>query len=137
MGISIKYLTVLKSANSTTADPGDLITYTIQVVNTGTGPAINIELDDAMSPYTAIRIAYDGSGVLPFALAGATGGMTLGTPVYSDNGGAAYTYSPLVSGGSGAPAGYDGSVTHWRLPVNGTLGGNGTGFTMRYQVIVK
>jgi len=130
-------LTVLKSANSANAAPGDLITYTIQVVNTGAGPAINIELDDAMSPYTALRIAYDGVDVLPFRLVGAPGGLTLGAPVYSDNGGATYTYSPLVSGGSTAPVGFDGSVTHWRLPVNGTLGGSGNGFSMRYQVIVK
>ncbi|MCB2148771.1 MAG: DUF11 domain-containing protein, partial [Deltaproteobacteria bacterium] len=130
-------LTVLKSADSATAVPGDLITYTIQVINTGAGPAVNIEMDDAMSPYTALRIAYDGSGVMPFTLVGATGGVTLGTPVYSDDGGSTYGYSPLASGGSNAPAGFDGSVTHWRLPVNGTLGGNGTGFTMRYQVIVK
>jgi hypothetical protein len=107
------------------------------VINTGTGPASNIELDDAMSPYTALRIAYDGIGVLPFTLVGVTGGMALGTPVYSDNGGATYTYSPLASGGSGAPSGYDGSVTHWRLPMVGTLNGNNTGFTMNYQVIVK
>lgn len=130
-------LTVLKSANSATASPGDLITYTIQVVNTGTGPAINIELDDAMSPYTALRIAYDGVDLLPFRLVTAPGGLMLGTPVYSDNGGATYTYNPLVSGGGGVPVGYDGRATHWRLPVNGTLGGNGSGFTVRYQVIVK
>jgi uncharacterized repeat protein (TIGR01451 family) len=82
-------LTVLKSADTATASPGDLVTYTVQVINTGTGTAVNIEMDDAMSPYTALRIAYDGS------------------------------------------------VSHWRLPMVGTLNGNNTGFTMRYQVIVK
>ena len=107
------------------------------MVNTGTGAAINIELDDAMSPYTALRIAYDGTEPLPFSLVGAPAGLTLGTPVYSDNGGATYGYSPLVSGGSGAPAGHDGSVTDWRLPIGGSLSGSGTGFSVRYQVIVK
>lgn len=130
-------LTVLKSAGSATAAPGDLITYTIQVVNTGTGAAVNIEMDDAMSPYTALRIAYDGTGALPFSLVAAPGGLSLGTPVYSDDGGSTYEYGLLVSGGGGAPVGTDGSVTHWRLPVAGILEGNGSGFTMRYQVVVK
>ena len=83
------------------------------------------------------RIAYDGTGLLPFSLVGAPGGLSLGTPVYSDNGGATYGYSPLVSGGSGAPAGHDGSVTDWRLPISGILNGSGAGFSVRYQVIVK
>jgi uncharacterized repeat protein (TIGR01451 family) len=130
-------LTVLKSANSATAGPGDLITYTIQVENTGSGAAVNIEMDDAMSPYTALRLAYDGTGALPFALVAAPGGLALGAPAYSDDGGTTYAYGPLVSGGGGAQAGFDGSVTHWRLPVTGALDGNGSTFTMRYQVMVK
>ena len=137
LAVGAPLLTVLKSAGSATASPGDLITYTIQVVNTGTGAAVNIEMDDAMSPYTALRIAYDGNGALPFALVAAPAGLTMGTPAYSDDGGTTYGYSPLISGGGGAQDGYDGSVTHWRLPMVGTLEGNGNEFTMRYQVIVK
>jgi hypothetical protein len=94
-------------------------------------------MDDAMSPYTALRLAYDGTGALPFALVAAPGGLALGAPVYSDDGGTTYAYGPLVSGGGGAQAGFDGSVTHWHLPVTGALDGNGSTFTMRYQVIVK
>jgi uncharacterized repeat protein (TIGR01451 family) len=130
-------LTILKSASSATAVSGDLITYTVQVVNTGTGAAVNIELDDAMSPYTALRIAYDGSGALPFDLVSAPTGLTMGTPVYSDDDGATYGYGPLVSEGGGAPVGYDADVSHWRLPIDGSLDGSGEGFIMRYQVIVK
>ena len=130
-------LTVLKSAGSATAAPGDLITYTIQVINTGMGAAANIEMDDAMSPCTALRIAYDGSGALPFSLVAAPAGLALGTPAYSDDGGSTYGYGPLVSGAGGGPTGTDGSVSHWRLPLNGVLEGNGSGFTMRYQVVVK
>jgi len=130
-------LTVIKSASGATAVPGDLITYTVQVVNTGTGAAANVELDDAMSPYTALRIVYDGSGFLPFDLVSAPTGLTMGTPVYSDDDGATYGYGPLVSQGGGAPVGYDANVSHWRLPINGSLDGGGEGFVMRYQVIVK
>ncbi len=130
-------LTILKSASSATAAPGDLITYTVQVVNTGTAAAVNIELDDAMSPYTALRIAFNGSDPLPFALVSAPGGFTFGTPAYSDDGGATYGYGPLVSGGGGASAGHDANVSHWRLPMTGALSGNGDRFTMQYQVMVE
>jgi len=130
-------LTVIKSASSATAAPGGLITYTVQVVNTGTGAAVNIELDDTLSPYTSLRIAYDGSASLPFDLLSAPTGLTLGIPTYSDNNGATYGYGPLVSQGGGAPDGYDANVSRWRLPINGSLDGSGEGFIMRYQVIVK
>ena len=61
----------------------------------------------------------------------------MGTPVYSDDDGATYGYGTLVSEGGGAPTGYDANVSHWRLPINGSLDGSGEGFTMRYQVVVK
>jgi hypothetical protein len=63
-------------------------------------------------------------------------GLTLGTPVYSNNNGGTWTYTP-VSGGGGAPAGYDSNVTNWRIPMTGTLNTNGANFTINYQVRVK
>ena len=46
------------------------------------------------------------TGALPFALVAAPAGLALGTPVYSDDGGSTYGYSPLVSGGGGAQDGF-------------------------------
>ena len=42
-----------------------------------------------------------------------------------------------LSGGGGAPAGYDGNVTNWQIIMNGTMNGNGGNFTLNYKVIIK
>ncbi len=60
--------------------------------------------------------------------------LTLGTPQYSNNNGSTWTYTPVS--GNNAPAGYDGDVTNWRIPMTGTIPVNGR-FTLNYQVIVK
>ena len=63
-------------------------------------------------------------------------GLILGTPVYSNNNGTTWVYTP-VSGGGGAPAGYDGNVTNWQIPMTGTMNANGANFTINYKVRVK
>ena len=50
--------------------------------------------------------------------------ITAVTAEYSDDGGATWTYTP-VSGGGGAPAGFDASVTHVRFVMTGTLNAGG------------
>jgi hypothetical protein len=59
----------------------------------------------------------------------------MGVPEYSDDQGATWSYVPS-SGGGGAPAGYDGNVTHARVPFTGSLppGGN---FQINYEVQVR
>ncbi len=137
LNVGSPQLTVVKSAGSANANPGETITYSVQVTNNGTGAALNVVLDDDMSPYSAIRLQYNGSEALPFSLTAGSSGLLLGTPEYSSNNGADYTYTPLLSGGGGAPAGYDANVTNWRIPMSGTMSGSGAGFTLRYQVVVK
>jgi hypothetical protein len=63
-------------------------------------------------------------------------GLTLGTPDFSNTNGTIWGYSP-VTGGGGAPAGYDGTVTNWKIPMNGTMNANGANFTLTYKVWVK
>jgi uncharacterized repeat protein (TIGR01451 family) len=129
-------LFILKSVNKTSANPGNVLIYTVQVKNTGTGPSYATTLTDSLGNYNALAIsAYSGS---PFSLTDGSpsSGLTLGTPQYSSNGGATYTYT-LVSGAGGAPAGYDGVVTNWKIIMNGNMNGNGGNFTLNYQVKVK
>jgi len=129
-------LLILKSANKASANPGDVITYTIQVKNTGIGSAYTTTLTDSFGNYYALAIsAYSGS---PFSFTDGSpvSGLTLGTPQYSSNGGSTYTYTP-VSGAGGAPAGYDGLVTNWKIIMNGNMYGSGGNFTLNYQVKVK
>lgn len=123
-------LTVVKSANSGSADPGAVVIYTIQVINTGAGPATAVILDDHLSPYSALGIDSYGAG-LPFQFieGSPASGLTLGTPDYSSNDGSSYGYVPS--------AGYDGNVTNWKIPMSGTMNAGGGRFTLRYQVQIK
>jgi uncharacterized repeat protein (TIGR01451 family) len=129
-------LFILKSANNASANPGGVLIYTVQVKNTGTGPANTVTLTDSLGNYNALGIsAYSGSP-FKFTDGSPSSGLTLGTPVYSNNGGSTWTYT-LTSGGGCAPAGYDGNVTNWQIPMTSTMNGNGGNFTLNYQVKVK
>ena len=134
-------LTVVKSASGPSAKPGDVITYTVQVLNTGNGDATSVVLDDHMSPYTAWQLNFDGSvggpPFAPFSLNPGTSGLSLGTPDYSRDGGTTwFSEAGLTSGGGGAPAGYDGTITNWKLPMTGSMAPGGS-FILQYKVKVK
>ena len=123
-------LTVITSANpNPNAAPGEVITYTVQVTNSGAGPAMNVEVTNQLSRHVAWSLNAYGAGV-PFSLSQGTpaSGLTLGTPVYSDDNGSTWTYTP-VSGAGGAPAGYDNNVTNWKIPMSGTMNASGAIFT--------
>jgi uncharacterized repeat protein (TIGR01451 family) len=47
-------MTISKSADVSTADPGDVITYTITYINTGSGTAAHVWINDTISSYTTI-----------------------------------------------------------------------------------
>jgi uncharacterized repeat protein (TIGR01451 family) len=133
-------LTVVKSASPSPAvNPGQVVTYSVLVTNSGAGGAVSVVAQDQLSPYVSWGINSYGTGV-PFQVIDAASpnqsGLTLGTPVYSNNNGTTWTYAP-VSGGGGAPAGYDSNVTNWRIPMPGTMNTNGANFTINYQVRVK
>ena len=130
-------LTFVKQASSATAVPGQDITYTLLTTNSGTGAATAVELTDNLSRYTYWSINSFGVNI-PFQFndGAPTSGLTIGAPVYSNDGGSTWTYSPS-SGAGGAPAGFDGNVTNWRIPMIGTMPGNGANFRLDYKVQVK
>jgi uncharacterized repeat protein (TIGR01451 family) len=131
-------LTVLKSASPfPNVNPGQVVTYTIQIINTGTGGATSVVAADNLSPYAYWGINSYGAGVA-FQLTNGVPvpGLTLGTPAYSSDNGTTWSYTP-VSGGGGAPVGYDGNVTNWRIPLSGTMNPNGANLFISYKVLVK
>ncbi|MBT0653264.1 beta strand repeat-containing protein [Geomobilimonas luticola] len=130
-------LIFVKQASTATAAPGQAITYTLLTTNSGSGIATSVILSDALSPYVFWGVNSFGANV-PFQMGDGPpiSGLTLGTPVYSSDNGATWTYVP-VSGAGGAPAGYDGYVTNWRIPMTGTMNGNGANFTLQYKVMVR
>jgi uncharacterized repeat protein (TIGR01451 family) len=131
-------LTVVKSSNpSPSVNPGQVVTYTEIITNTGTGTATSVVVTDSLSPYVQWGLNSYGAGVaFQFVDGTPASGLTLGAPVYSNNNGTTWVYTP-VSGGGGAPAGYDGNVTNWQTPMTGTMNANGANFTINYKVRVK
>ena len=125
-------LFILKSADKSGAAPGEIITYTVQVKNDGVGPANTVTLTDSIGSYNALPVASS----FIFSQGTPTSGLTLGTPTYSNDNGATYTYT-LVSGAGGAPTGYDGVVTDWKIIMNNNMNGSGGNFTINYNTIVK
>jgi uncharacterized repeat protein (TIGR01451 family) len=133
-------LTMVKSANGTTdADPGDVISYTLTITNSGSGLAFNVVVTDAMSPYTALALDPYGNGT-PFTLGGDSG-LSFQSIDYADGtdggGNPTFGYTP-ISGGGGAPSGYDGNITHWQTTMDPTDSVDAAKqFTLDYQAIVK
>lgn len=92
--------------------PGADLDYTITFANSGTGGASSLVITDPVPANTDYKIGSNTSSL-------GTTGLTL-VVAYSNNGGATYVYTP-VSGGGGAPSGYDRSVTHIRWTFSGPL----------------
>jgi uncharacterized repeat protein (TIGR01451 family) len=125
-----------KSASTTTSAPGQLVTYTDVINNPSTGHATSVVLSGILSPYAYWGINSYGAGVsFLFTEGTPASGLTLGTPVYSKDGGATWGYLP-ASGAGGAPAGYDGLVTNWQIPMSGIMNPAGR-FTLNYKTLLK
>lgn len=121
-------LALVKSVNpTTTVLPGADLNYTIAFTNGGGAPASNVIIADPIPADTDFKV---GSAA---ASLGATG-LTVAIE-YSNDGGTTWTYTP-ASGGGGAPAGYDRSVTHVRWVLTGSLATSSSGsvsFTVRVR----
>lgn len=127
-------LTVVKYANRVSAKPGEEITYTVVVTNTGPGPTSQVIIQDRLSPYVSWKL-----NSLQLSQGTPASGMTLTFPpaalFYSFDNGPWVRTAP----GSGAPAGYDGSVTAFKIDLSaaGTMNANNAAFTINYQAQVK
>lgn len=121
-------LTLVKAASASTVYPGTDVEYTIAFTNAGTFDARGTVVTDSIPQQLAFKIASD----LVTLPSGLTAGME-----YSADHGATWVYSP-VSGGCGAPAGYDHCVTRIRLSVGGDLAPNSAGFgSLRFTARVR
>ena len=92
--------------------PGSEITYLINFANSGGSIARAFYITDPLPPNTDFKV---GSAAASLG----TTGLAVAIQ-YSNDGGANYTYTP-ASGGGGAPAGYDRTVTHVRWVFTGDL----------------
>ncbi|UCH83879.1 MAG: hypothetical protein JSW50_15805 [Candidatus Latescibacterota bacterium] len=93
--------------------PGTELTYTTDYQNLGTDSLTTIVIVDPIPAFTQYRVGSADAGTFPAAVTGIT-------PQFSTDGGATWAYSP-VSGGGGAPANFDASVTNVRFVFAGHL----------------
>jgi uncharacterized repeat protein (TIGR01451 family) len=110
--------------------PGTDLSYTVDYQNLGSDVLTTIVVYDAIPAWTQFLVGSAVTGTPPASVTGIT-------IEYSDDNGATWAYAP-VSGGGGAPAGYDANVTNVRWVFAGDLlaGGSsttGVGFTVRIQ----
>jgi len=108
--------------------PGTELTYRTDYANVGLSDLTTIVIYDAIPAWTQYRVGSATTGTLAPGIIGIT-------IEFSDDGGATWAYVP-VSGGGGAPAGFDADVTNVRWVLNGTLAGgdstaDGVGFIVR------
>ena len=133
----VPVLTMVKYASAPTVNPGGTITYTLDITNTGGDNAYTVIIDDQLSPFVMLRLNTYGAGQAFQVVEGTpASGLSIGTTTYSNDNGATYSYTP-VSGGGGAPAGYDANVTNWRIEMTGTMNNTGGNFDLNYQVLVE
>lgn len=105
-------VTIAKSVNLPgTVTPGIDLTYTVTINSVGNADAVDVVVVDSLAAEVDFRL---GSVVnnLPAGI-----GVTV---EYSNDDGSSWTYTP-ISLGCGAPAGYDGCVTHIRWSLQDDL----------------
>ncbi len=134
-------LTVLKSASAASANPGSVLTYTVQVNNTGTGAATSVSQNDALSRYTALGIdcmpataTQPTPHTITFTDGAPVSTLTPGALTFSNNGGATFAYVPPALGGGVCT--FDPAITHFRQAMTGTMPASGQYF-LNYQTQVK
>jgi len=126
-----------KTASQPAPLPGTVLTYTVLATNAAHAQAQQVVLESEIDPTLEFGLDSFGAGVpFQFLNGSPSSGLTLGTPEYSNDGGVTWSYVP-VSGGGGAPAGYDGTVTNWRIVMNGTMATHGALFEVRYTARVR
>jgi uncharacterized repeat protein (TIGR01451 family) len=110
---AIPSVALVKSVNPTGNQiPGADLTYTIAFTNGGGVVARSLVVSDPVPSNTHFRLGSATSSL-------GTTGLTVAI-AYSNNSGSTYAYTP-ISGGGGAPAGYDSNVTNVRWTFTGNL----------------
>ena len=105
-------LTLAKSVSPTgTLAPGTDLTYTMAFGNAGEFAAEGVTVSDSVPPQVVFKLS-SAAATLPAGITAAT--------QYSSDGGATWSYAP-VTGGCGAPAGYDACVRRIRWTLAGSL----------------
>lgn len=128
-------LTLTKAASVESLVPGEVIGYTTTLMNLAEAPAHHVLVSGKIDRELALKIDAFGDEI-PFRFVDgeAPSGLQLGTLEFSNDDGATWSYTP-VSGGGGAPGGYDAAVTHWRITMVGVMNPKSS-FQIEYQALL-
>ena len=110
--------------------PGTDLDYTVDYSNVGTDDLTNVIVYDAVPTWTWFQVGSAANGTPPAT-------VTAITVEYSDDSGATWGVYAPVSGGGGAPAGYDANVTNVRWVFTGNINAGGAstaGLTFTVQI---
>lgn len=130
-------LSTTKVSSASTILPGGIVSYTLSTTNLAEAEAHEVLVTTTISPHLAFRLNTYGLGEhFDFVEGGIPSTLSLGTPEYSDDGGDNWDYTP-ISGGGGAPAGYDAEVTNWRMMMTGVMAADNASFEILYEAIVE
>ncbi|MDQ6990014.1 MAG: hypothetical protein Q9M19_09045 [Mariprofundaceae bacterium] len=146
---AVPSLTVVKSADVSSAAPGAVITYKVHIKNTGSGQASTVFAVDDLSVYTQLGLdawgvnlpvkLTDGPVLLP--VLGASG-LALGTVDFSTDGGTSYTTLDALTRATLTVDvyGYAAEITDFKVNLTGTMNSNTTtnpAFMLEYKAQVK
>ncbi|KPK10349.1 MAG: hypothetical protein AMJ68_09480 [Acidithiobacillales bacterium SG8_45] len=106
-------LTMLRSVAGV-SKPGQTLTFSTTVTNSGSGYTNSISLAENVSPYVAFNLTALPPSTAPFTFSDGTpcgnaSGLSLSAPQYANNRPPTYAYVPGVTG-------FDGTITAWRHP---------------------
>lgn len=128
-------LTLTKAASVGSLVPGEVIGYATTLMNLAEAPAHYVLVSGQIDAELALRLDAFGAGTpFRFVEGEEPSGLALGTVEFSNDGGATWSYVP-VSGGGGAPEGYDAAVTHWRISMVGVMNPKSS-FRIEYQALL-
>ena len=121
-------LQVTKTANPTSAAPGDTITYSVTVTNTGTGPATGVVVQDPIQPEVTYNTGSITGGDSNNESDPTGAGLQWTVNTLPAGGSQTFTYTADAAAAGGTPTGGDGQVTYQRWDF-GELGSKDNWFT--------
>jgi uncharacterized repeat protein (TIGR01451 family) len=104
LGTESPDLSITKTVNSVTANPGDVLTYSVTVKNVGTSSALNVELSDTLpAGFTFVEGGSTKTWNLGTLAAGAETTITYGVAIGDDVSAGTYTNAATVSADGVSP----------------------------------
>jgi uncharacterized repeat protein (TIGR01451 family) len=125
-------LVLVKASSASTASPGEVITYTLIVTNTGNGIATDVRLSDPLPPFVALGLHSYGDGIhFKFTDGATVSGLAKGTAIFDDG-----TNGFIYPAPTGPTQVFDPVIREFELPMNGSMNPANGSFKIEFEVQV-